>query len=90
MGRPRRRWTRDLVAPRTPETWTLACLFVGASIACLLGATFPLSPDAPVPLSYTCSAIAAALAVLLWLFGDDVGRRVAATGRWSSVCSSPV
>lgn len=76
MGRPRRRWTRDLVAPRTPETWTLAGLFVGASMACLLGATFPLSPDSPVKLGYTCAAIAAALAALLWLFGDAVGRVV--------------
>ena len=62
------------MAPRTPETWTLAGLFVGASLACLLGARFPLSPDTPVSLSYTCSAIAAALAAALWLFGDDVGR----------------
>jgi diguanylate cyclase (GGDEF)-like protein len=62
------------MAPRTPETWTLAGLFVGASIACLLGARFPLSPDTPVALSYTCAALAAALAVLLWLFGDAVGR----------------
>jgi len=62
------------VAPRTPETWTLAGLFVGASMACLLGARFPLSPDTPVPLSYTCAAVAATLAALLWLFGDAVGR----------------
>ena len=73
MGRPGRRWTRRLVAPRTPETGTLAGLFLGASLACLLGARFPLSPDSPVPLTYTCAAIAAALAALLWLFGDDVG-----------------
>ena len=76
MARPRRWWTRDLVTTRTPETWTLAGLFVGASMACLLGARFPLSPDTPVPLSYTCSAIAAAVAVLLWLFGDAVGHRL--------------
>ena len=74
MGRPPRRWTRDLVAPRPPETWTLAGLFVGASLACLLGAMFPLSPESPVPLSYTCAVVAAALAALLWFLGDDVGR----------------
>jgi diguanylate cyclase (GGDEF)-like protein len=74
MGLPPRQWTRDLVAPRTPETWTLAGLLVGASRACLLGARFPLSPDTPVPLSYTCAAVAAAVAALLWLFGDDMGR----------------
>src|SRR5688572_24467557 len=74
MDHPRRRRTRDLVATRTPETWTLAGLFVGASLACLLGAMFPLSSDTPVLLSYTCAAITAALAALLWLFGDAVGR----------------
>jgi diguanylate cyclase (GGDEF)-like protein len=73
MVRPPRQWTRDLMAPRTPETWTLAGLFVGAAMACLLGARFPLSPDTPVLLSYTFAAVAAVLAGLLWLFGDDVG-----------------
>jgi diguanylate cyclase (GGDEF)-like protein len=75
MGRARRRrWTHDLMAPRTPEIWTLAGLFVGGSMACLLGARFPLSPDTPVELGYTCAAIAAGLAAVLWLFGDAVGR----------------
>jgi diguanylate cyclase (GGDEF)-like protein len=74
MGRPRRRWTREVVAPRTPETWTLAGLFGGASIACLLGATFPLSAETPVRLSYACAAVAAATAALLWLFADAKGR----------------
>ena len=71
---PPRQWTGDLVAPRMPETWTLAGLFVGASMACLLGARFPLSPDTFVPLTYTCAAVTAAFAALLWLFGDGVGR----------------
>jgi diguanylate cyclase (GGDEF)-like protein len=62
------------MARRTPETWTLAGLLAGGSLACLLGATFPLSPDTPVPLSYTCAALAAALAALLWLVGDALGR----------------
>jgi diguanylate cyclase (GGDEF)-like protein len=61
------------VTARTPETWTLAGLFVGGSMACLLGARFPLSPDTPVALSYSCAAIAAAIAALLWLFGDRIG-----------------
>jgi diguanylate cyclase (GGDEF)-like protein len=62
------------VAARTPETWTLAGLFVGGSMACLLGARFPLSPDTPVQLDYACAAVAASVAVLIWLFGDRVGR----------------
>ena len=74
MGSVRHRWARDLVTPRTPETWTLAGLLAGGSVACLLGARFPLSPDTPVPLSYTCAAIAAVLAVLLWFVGDSLGR----------------
>jgi diguanylate cyclase (GGDEF)-like protein len=76
MDAVRHRWALDLVAPRTPETWTLAGLLAGGSLACLLGATFPLSPDTPVPLSYTCAALAAALAVLLWLVGDSLGHLV--------------
>ena len=74
MDRPRRRWTRALLAPRTPESWTLAGLFVGASFACLLGARFPLSPETPVALGYTCAAVAAAIAALLWVLGDVLGR----------------
>ena len=68
------RWAQDLLAPRTPETWTLAGLLAGGSLGCLLGARFPLSPDTPVRLSYTCAALAATLAALLWLFGDRMGR----------------
>jgi diguanylate cyclase (GGDEF)-like protein len=68
------RWAERLVAPRTPETWTLAGLLGGGSVACLLGARFPLSPDTPVAVSYTCAALAAAVAVLLWLVGDVLGR----------------
>jgi diguanylate cyclase (GGDEF)-like protein len=74
MSASRRAW-RGLVAPRTPETWTLAGLLAGGSVACLLGAVFPLSPHTPVPLSYTCAALAACLAVLLWFLGDSLGRR---------------
>ncbi len=68
------RWLRDIVAPRTPETWTLAGLFAGGSLGCLLASMFPLSPDTPVPLIYTCAALAATLAMALWLLGDHLGR----------------
>jgi diguanylate cyclase (GGDEF)-like protein len=62
------------MTPRSPETWTLAGLLAGGSLACLLGAVFPLSPDTPVPLTFTCAGLAAALAALLWLVGDSLGR----------------
>jgi diguanylate cyclase (GGDEF)-like protein len=64
---------RSLVTVRSPETWTLACLYVGGAFGSLLGALAPFSPDAPVPLSYACCVLAVIVAVLVWLFGDRLG-----------------
>ena len=79
MPAPVRRWVRSLVTDRSPETWTLACLYVGGAVGSLLGALAPFSPDAPVTLSYVCSGVAAVIAVLVWAFGDRVGRVVHST-----------
>ena len=71
---------RALLAQRRPEVWSLACLFVGGSVGCLLGAISPFSPEAPVTLSYAFSGMAAIVALLLWLFGDRFGRPLLTAG----------
>ena len=69
------RWeVASLFAARSTQVWTLAGLFLGGSIGALLGALRPFSPEAPVSLSYACSAVAAVVALLVWLFGDRFGQ----------------
>ncbi len=65
--------TRSLVAARSPETWTLACLYVGGAFGSLLGALAPFSAEAPVTLSYACTVLAVIVAALVWLLGDRLG-----------------
>ena len=62
--------------PRPAEVWALACLYLGGSVGALLGALRPFSPDAPVALSYACSAVAAVVAAGLWLLGGRAGRHL--------------
>ena len=63
-----------IFAAPSPQVWTLAGLYLGGSLGALLGALSPFSPEAPVTLSFACSALAAVVALLLWVFGDCFGR----------------
>lgn len=55
---------------RPAEVWTLAVLYAGGSVGCLIAALFPMSDRAPVPLAWTVSALAALLAGTIWWFGS--------------------
>jgi len=59
---------------RTAAVWTLAGIYLGGSLGCLLGAVRPYSPYAPVTLSYVFAGLASVVALLIWLLGDRFGR----------------
>ena len=51
---------------RPPEVWTLAALDLAATGACVLGALFPVTTEAPVGLYAITAAVCVVLAGLLW------------------------
>jgi len=65
---------------RPPEVWTLAGIFLGGSVGCMLGAIAPYSPDAPIALSWVCSILAAVVALVTWLVGARGGRTLLVGG----------
>ena len=55
---------------RNPRVICLVLLAGAGSVACLIGAAVPLSPDAPVLLTLVAGLLAGLTAIALWLGGD--------------------